>query len=156
MIAIDVYRTDAIDALERWGGKGILVHPGTDAALALCLTRIAFEVGFADREFLASQCLGAEEFEVHVRHPSSGNDVEEASRITGVPQKRIVELARELQRARSRSSRPASAGRGGATARWDARAVLARRGARLRAPVITRASRTSISPSRASCGATTR
>jgi anaerobic selenocysteine-containing dehydrogenase len=97
VIAIDVYRTDTIRALERWGGRGIVVRPGTDAALALCLARIAFEVGFVHREFLARECLGAEEFEIHAR---ASNDLEATERITGVPAQAIAELARVLQRAR--------------------------------------------------------
>ncbi len=95
VIAIDIYRTDTIRALERWGGRGLVAAPGTDAALALCLARIAYEVGFADREFLASECLGAEEFEIHVR---AGNDLEETARITGLSAQAIAELALALQR----------------------------------------------------------
>ena len=34
-VAIDVYRSDTIRALERWGGRGLVIRPGTDAALAL-------------------------------------------------------------------------------------------------------------------------
>jgi anaerobic selenocysteine-containing dehydrogenase len=97
VVAIDVYRTDTIRALERWGGRGIVLRPGTDAALALCLARIAFEVGFADREFLANECLGAEAFEVHAR---AGNDLEATERTTGVGAQAIAELARALQVAR--------------------------------------------------------
>jgi len=96
VIAIDVYRSDTIRALERWGGRGIVVRPGTDAALALCLARIAFEVGFADREYLARECLGAEAFELHVR---ASNDLEGTERITGVSAEALTELARTLQRA---------------------------------------------------------
>jgi anaerobic selenocysteine-containing dehydrogenase len=98
VVAIDIYRTDAIQALERWGGKGLVVRPATDAALALCLARIAFEVGFAAREFLDAECLGADPFEVHVR---SGNDLEETARITGLREQDIAELARLLQSARN-------------------------------------------------------
>lgn len=97
VIAIDVYRTDTIAALERWGGRGLIVKPGTDAALALALARIAFDMGFADREFLRRECLGAEEFEIHVR---AGNDLEEAARITGVSAQEIAGLARLLQRSK--------------------------------------------------------
>lgn len=100
VVAIDIYATDAIRALERWGGKGLIVRPGTDAALALCLARIAFEVGYADREFLAGQCLGAEEFEIHVRNPASGYDIEEVSGLTGAPAQAIADLARLLQLSR--------------------------------------------------------
>ncbi len=97
VVAIDIYRTDTIRALERWGGRGIVVRPGTDAALALCLARIAFEVGFADRAFLSRECQGAEDFEAHVR---ARNDLEETARITGVSAQAIAELASLLQRAR--------------------------------------------------------
>jgi anaerobic selenocysteine-containing dehydrogenase len=96
VVALDVYRSDTIRALERWGGRGIVLAPGSDAALALCLARIAFEIGFADREFLASQCLGAEEFEIHVR---ARHDLEETSAVTGVPSQEIADLAGLIQRA---------------------------------------------------------
>jgi len=95
VIAIDIYRTDTIAALERWGGRGLVVAPGTDAALALCLARIAYELGFADREFLESECVGAEEFELHVR---AAHDLEETARITGLSTQAIAELALALER----------------------------------------------------------
>jgi anaerobic selenocysteine-containing dehydrogenase len=97
VIAIDIYRTDTIAALERWGGCGFVIRPGTDAALALVLARIAFELGFADREFLARECIGAAEFEDHVR---GGPDIEEVARITGLGGQAIAELARFLQASR--------------------------------------------------------
>jgi len=98
VVAIDIYRTDTIRALERWGGLGIVVAPGTDAALALCLTRIAFEIGCADREFLAREAVGAEEFEVHVRRR---HDLESTARITGLEVQTIAELGLLLQRAQN-------------------------------------------------------
>jgi anaerobic selenocysteine-containing dehydrogenase len=97
VIAIDIYRTDTIAALERWGGRGFVIRPGTDAALALVLARIAFELGFADRAFLARECIGAAEFEEHVR---GGTDIEDAARITGLSAQAIAELARLFQSAR--------------------------------------------------------
>jgi len=77
--------------------RGYVIRPGTDAALALVLARIAFELGFADRAFLDSQCIGAAEFETHVR---SHIDLVEASEITGLPVRDIAELASLLQRSR--------------------------------------------------------
>jgi anaerobic selenocysteine-containing dehydrogenase len=97
IVAIDVYRTDTIAALERWGGRGFVIRPGTDAALALVLARIAFELGFADREFLVRECIGATELEAHVR---GGADIEEAARVTGLSAQAIAELARLFQTAR--------------------------------------------------------
>ena len=93
VVAVDVYRTDTVRALERWGGSGVVLRPGTDAQLALCLARIAYEVGRVDRERLARVAVGAPEFEDHVlaRH-----DLEETAAITGVPVARIAELARLL------------------------------------------------------------
>jgi anaerobic selenocysteine-containing dehydrogenase len=59
VVAIDVWRTDTIRDLEKRGGRGFVIRPGTDSALALCLARIAFEQGFADRDYLTRECLGA-------------------------------------------------------------------------------------------------
>jgi anaerobic selenocysteine-containing dehydrogenase len=110
IVAIDVYRTDTMAAIERWSARssaasveerastrGYVIRPGTDAALALVLARIAFELGFADRDFLDSQCIGAAAFETHVR---SHIDLVEASEITGLPVRDIAELASLLQRSR--------------------------------------------------------
>jgi anaerobic selenocysteine-containing dehydrogenase len=101
VVAIDIYRTDTIAALERWGGEGVLVKPGTDAALALALARLAFEKGSADREFLRRECLGATEFEAHVRSQGSGLDLASASATTGVEPRTIERIAQLLARARN-------------------------------------------------------
>lgn len=98
VVAIDIYRTDTLCALERWGGRGFVLRPGTDAALALCLARLAFERGFADRAFLARECVGAAEFEAHVR---SAHDVEETARVTGLAVDEIEALAALCARARN-------------------------------------------------------
>jgi len=94
-VAIDIYRSDTIAALEKWGGRGLIVKPGTDAALALGLARIAFEREWVDRAFLDSECLGAREFEAHVR---SGHDLASTSAITGLAESEILELAEPLAR----------------------------------------------------------
>ncbi len=94
VVAIDVWRTDTLDHVEKHGGRGIVVHPGTDAQLALCLARIAFELEFADPAFLQRECLGAAEFEAHVR---AHHDVGETSTITGVSVPDILMLARMLR-----------------------------------------------------------
>lgn len=110
IIAIDIYRTDTIAAIEKWNEKssagpserstrrGLVIKPGTDAALALVLARIAFEMGFADREFIGNECIGGHEFETYVR---SHLDLEQAARITGLSVQEIAELAQLLQRSRA-------------------------------------------------------
>ena len=90
VVAIDIYRTDTIQALERWGGRGVLVKPGTDAALALGIARLAYERGYVVREFIAQRCLGGETFEAHVR---AGHDLAWVEQVTGVPAATVSELA---------------------------------------------------------------
>jgi len=96
VIAVDIWRNDTIVAVEKWGGIGLVVKPGTDAMLALAVARLCFERGWADRAFLAAECVGAETFEAHVR---GDHDLETAERVTGVPAARIEELAERLGRA---------------------------------------------------------
>jgi anaerobic selenocysteine-containing dehydrogenase len=95
VVAIDIYRSDTIAALETWGGRGLIVKPGTDAALALGLTRIAFERGWVERAFLERECLGAAEFERHVR---SGHDLKWTSDATGLSEGEILALAELIGR----------------------------------------------------------
>jgi formylmethanofuran dehydrogenase subunit B len=96
---IDIYRTDTIRALEKLGGRSPVLSPGTDAMLALALTRLAYESGRADREYLRRECTGAEEFERHVR---AGHELAAAASVTGL----TAESIRELALALSRSKRP--------------------------------------------------
>lgn len=95
VVAIDIYRSDTIAALERWGGRGLIVKSGSDAALALGLMRIAFERGWVDRAFLERECLGAREFEQHVR---AGHDLAWTSAQTGLAQHELVALAELVAR----------------------------------------------------------
>jgi anaerobic selenocysteine-containing dehydrogenase len=93
---IDVYRTDTIRSLEKLGGRSLVVKPGSDAMLALALARIAYEEGFADRDFLARECLGADAFAAHVR---SGHDIQAAAAATGLAPGEIRAFAAALARA---------------------------------------------------------
>ena len=86
VVAVDVYRTDTIRALERWGGRGIVLRPGTDAALALALVRLAFEEGRVDRARLSRECVGADELEASLR---DAPDLPAAAVITGVAEERM-------------------------------------------------------------------
>jgi len=99
VVVIDVWRTDTLRAVERWGssGRGLVVEPGSDAALALGLTRLAFERGWVDRDCLATECHGAAEFEAHVR---AGYDLDTTSRLTGLDRAAIEELGLLMSRMR--------------------------------------------------------
>lgn len=98
VVAIDVWRTDTLRDVERRGGTGLVIRGGTDAELALCLARIAFELGFADLAYLERECLGASEFETHVR---ARFDLEETSSITGLAVAEITALANLLRASRN-------------------------------------------------------
>jgi len=96
VLAIDVYRTDTLRQVEQWGGRGLVIRPGSDAALALGLARVAFERGLADEAFLATECVGADAFRASVL---SGNELADVVRVTGVGAGEIEELLRALSAA---------------------------------------------------------
>ncbi|MFT7485885.1 MAG: anaerobic selenocysteine-containing dehydrogenase, partial [Candidatus Paceibacteria bacterium] len=91
---VDIWRTETVEAVERWGGRGVIIHPGTDSVLALAITRYAFEQGLADRGFLESECLGAVEFEEHLRGAPT---IAEAARVCGLEEEQVLDLARVLE-----------------------------------------------------------
>lgn len=98
VVAIDVWRTDTLRDIERRGGRGFVIHPGTDAALALGLARLAFEQGAVDRAYVARECIGADEYEQHV---CAAHDVAWTARTTGLSESEVRELAALLFRARN-------------------------------------------------------
>lgn len=97
VVVIDIWRSDTIQKLERWGGRGLVIRPGSDAMLALALARIAFELGFADREFLATQCNGAADFEAAA---TRAHDLEQCAEATGLDPQSVAALALLLRGAR--------------------------------------------------------
>lgn len=98
VVVIDVYRTDTMRRVEAWGGRGILVKPGSDAALALGLVELAFQRGHADMASLARDCVGAAEFRAEV---AGQYPLERVSELTGVAPEEIARLADELCAARA-------------------------------------------------------
>lgn len=90
VVVIDVYRTDTIKTIEGWGGRGLVVRPGTDAALALGLVEQAFLRGDADLAYLKEQCHGAAEFRAEVagRYPLA-----EVAGITGLSEQDLTWLS---------------------------------------------------------------
>lgn len=97
VMVIDVYRTDTIRRVESWGGAGLVIRPGADAALALALCRLAYEQGFADLELLERECLGASRFR---EHAWSAPDVGAACCATGLDASQVQRLADVLRRAK--------------------------------------------------------
>lgn len=96
-VVIDVHRSDTVRAVERWGGRGLCLRGGTDAALALGLARLAYERGDVDRAAVARECVGSEVFEEHVR---GGHDLEWTARTTGLSVAEIEHLYGILTRSR--------------------------------------------------------
>lgn len=96
VVGIDVYRTDTLRALERWGGRGFVLRPGTDGALALALARRAFETGLVERAAREKDCVGLPEFEASL---AEAPDFVEACRITGLGMGDLESLLAMLARA---------------------------------------------------------
>ncbi len=97
MRIVDVYRTETIRSFEKLGARGLVIRPGTDAALALAISRLAFERGWVDRAQLAQVCHGAAEFEQHLQGAPS---LAETARITGLETAEVEDLAEVLHAAR--------------------------------------------------------
>ncbi|MEZ6016353.1 MAG: molybdopterin-dependent oxidoreductase [Planctomycetota bacterium] len=98
VFVIDVWRTETIRRVEQWGGHGVLVHPGTDAALALGLAGRAFDERAADLEFLKRGCVGGAEWRAHV---AGAWPVERVCALTGVSKEAFLALSAALHGART-------------------------------------------------------
>ncbi len=97
VFVIDVWRTDTVRKVEAWGGHGVLVRPGTDAALALGLAARAFDERAADLAYLKERCTGAAEWRAHVAGAWPEARVAE---VTGVAPLAFRALSDALHRAR--------------------------------------------------------
>lgn len=98
VLAIDVYRTDTLRAIERWGGRGLVLRPGTDGALALALARQAYAEGRVDRAARELDCVGAQEFEASL---AEAPDLDAAGAITGLerdPMRALLEVLAAARR----------------------------------------------------------
>lgn len=83
-VVVDAYRSPSVEAAD----IGVVLRPGTDAALALAMMAIAFEAGAADRTFLARHTDFDAAMERHIR----AHTPEWAAGITGVPAEEIRRL----------------------------------------------------------------
>ena len=85
LVVVDAYRSPSIEAAD----MGIVLRPGTDAALALALMALALDAGAADRDFLARHTDWDAGVEAHIR----GHSPAWAAAVTGVPEDQIRALA---------------------------------------------------------------
>lgn len=96
VVVIDIYRTETIKKVEEWGGQGLVLHPGTDAALALGLASRAFDQRAADLEYLKRECEGAAEFRAEV---AGAWPEQRTCEITGLSQEDFRRLSDRLHTA---------------------------------------------------------
>lgn len=90
---IDPIRTRTAEQCDEW----IAIRPGTDAALALGMMHVIFAENLEDREYIDSYTLGSEA----LRDRVAEWDPARAATITGIPEQRIIDLAREYGAARA-------------------------------------------------------
>lgn len=93
VLCIDPIRTRTAEQCDEWIG----IQPGTDAALALGMMHVLFAEGLQDDDYLARHTLGADKLRERVKEfPPS-----RVAAITGIPEARIIELARQYGKARA-------------------------------------------------------
>ena len=86
LVVVDCYRTPSIEAAD----IGIIVRPGTDAALACAMMCVMLEEGLADRDYLARYTDFDAATEAHLRQRTPAW----AAAITGLPEAEIRDFAR--------------------------------------------------------------
>lgn len=93
VLCIDPIKTRTAEQCDEWIG----IRPGTDAALALGMMHVIFEESLYDEDYLARHTLGAEHLRERVREYPPAR----AAQITGIPQARIEQLARQYAKAKA-------------------------------------------------------
>jgi anaerobic selenocysteine-containing dehydrogenase len=93
IIAIDPLRTRTAAQCDEW----IPIRPGTDAALALAMMHVIFELGLEDRDFLARYTLGEAQLRERVKEYSPTR----VAQITGLSEDVIRSLGERYARARA-------------------------------------------------------
>ncbi len=90
IVAVDVYRNETI----RQADMGLVLRPGTDAALACAVMHVAFRDGHADRAYLEKYTDCPAELEAHLKTRTP----EWASAITGLSVEEIEAFAKLVGR----------------------------------------------------------
>ncbi len=101
LVVIDPYRTRTAALAD----EHLVIHPGTDTALALGIMHVILSRGLEDHEYVARCTAGFDELKAHVLRPE--HSPENVAAITGISPERIVWLAQAY----------ATAGRGGSEGR---------------------------------------
>ncbi|KZM50324.1 molybdopterin oxidoreductase family protein [Labrenzia sp. OB1] len=86
IIVVDVYRTETMKQAD----IGLIVKPGTDAALACAIMHVLFRDGFADRDYLEKYTDCPDDLQAHLQSRSP----EWAAAITGLEASQIEDAAR--------------------------------------------------------------
>ena len=86
LAVVDVYRTPTVEAAD----IALVLHPGTDGALALAMMHVILKEGLADRDYLARHTDYGSDIEAHLADKTP----EWASAITGLPADEIAGFAR--------------------------------------------------------------
>src|SRR4051812_37410811 len=93
IIAIDPIRTRTAAQCDEWIG----IRPGTDAALALGMMHVLFDLGLEDRDYIAQHTTGID----HLRARAREYTPEHVSEITGIPSEIVVSLGERYARSTS-------------------------------------------------------
>jgi anaerobic selenocysteine-containing dehydrogenase len=88
LVVIDPYRTRTAALAD----EHLVIHPGTDAALALGMMHVILSQGLEDREYIARCTTGFDELRAHALR--SEHSPERVAVATGISPERIVWLAR--------------------------------------------------------------
>lgn len=86
IVAVDIYRTGTIEQAD----FGLVVKPGTDAALACAVMHVFFRDGYADRDYMADFADVPDELEAHLKTRTP----EWAAGITGLSVEEIEAFAK--------------------------------------------------------------
>jgi anaerobic selenocysteine-containing dehydrogenase len=103
LVVIDPYRTRTAALAD----EHLVIHPGTDAALALGMMHVMLSMGLEDQEYIARCTVGFDQLKEYALRPE--HSPEKVSGATGISSETIVRLARAYAMAgRSGSTGPAA------------------------------------------------
>lgn len=107
LVVVDVYETETV----RQADLGLVIRPGTDAALACAVMHVAFRDGYADRAYMEKYADAPAELEAHLasRTPAwaaaitglSVEAIEEFARLVGTTKRTFLRLGYGFTRSRN-------------------------------------------------------
>jgi anaerobic selenocysteine-containing dehydrogenase len=102
LVVIDPYKTRTAGLAD----EHLVIHPGTDTALALGLMHVILREGLEDREYIDRCAIGFAELKSHALKVE--HSPENVARVTGIAAETIVRLARAYAGAGCNGSKPAA------------------------------------------------